>query len=87
MAITSVTVRADGENNAETWWDAMRAALPALRETDPEIADLLLALERRGEVEIVDGAAVERFDRFVRTLPGWSDGPGYARDALIFQAN
>jgi hypothetical protein len=86
-AITSITVKVDSENNAEAWWDAMRESLPALERNDPEVAGLLSVLERHGEVEISDPATIERFDSFVHSLPGFSDGPEYAREALIFEAN
>ncbi len=84
---TSVAVRADQENNAEVWWDAFRAMLPALSEADPELYDLCRTLNRSGEVEITDPAAIERFDKFVSDLPGWLDGPAHARAALTFHAN
>lgn len=85
--MTSVTVRADMENNADEFWAAFRDATAALRETDPELADLGRELLRRGEVEITDPAAVERFDALVHGLPGFATGPGHAREAILFAAN
>ena len=89
MAATSVTVRVDYENNTEAWWDAFRAALPGLQDSDPELYSLCLVLDRGNEIEITDPAAIERFDRFVTGLPGWADedAPEYAQNPLVFHAN
>lgn len=84
MSATGVIVRADEENNAETWWDTMRAALPQLQKTDPEVADALRRLEKDGEVELTDPALIGRFDAIVTGLAGWADGPAHAREALTF---
>jgi hypothetical protein len=83
---TSVTVKVDFENNAETWWDAMRADLPRLQESDPEVAELLSRLGGdEHSVEIVDANTIQRFCATVEAYPGWEDGPEYARNPLILE--
>jgi hypothetical protein len=77
-----VTYRVDYQNSAFAWWDAFRAALPALRDADPEVFELCRRIERLGEVSIPDPAAARRFAAFVTGLPGFQDGPRYARSAL-----
>jgi hypothetical protein len=70
MTATSnyIAVRVDAENNAEQWWDAVREAYP----------DFATSLSR-------NGAAVIRQELWhqLAALPGFSDGPAYAKDALI----
>lgn len=65
-----VSVRVDEENNAEEWWDAVRAA-------DRGGAGLEAA---------IDSGRVTRAQLAVlRGLPGWSDGPEFARTALVVE--
>lgn len=59
---------ADPENNAETWWLAVRAQ-------EPELARRLEA----GTPITVSEAELRRLE----ALPGWADGPSYARKALV----
>jgi methylphosphotriester-DNA--protein-cysteine methyltransferase len=62
-----VTIKADFENNAETFWAAFDEAYP-------EIANQV----REG------GATVDSATwRAIQSLEGFSDGPSYARDALM----
>lgn len=62
-----VTVEVDFENNAQEWWDALRA--------HPDGA--------RIEAEIDAGSLDARDLAICEALPGWRDGPTYARTALI----
>jgi hypothetical protein len=80
---TQVTYRVDDENNAEQWWEAFRVAYPELHETDPELYAACCELERHDEVVLHDPRLIEAFDAFVTGLPGWEDGPEYARAALV----
>jgi hypothetical protein len=64
---TLITVKVDYENPAERWW-------AALQEREPGIAARL----SDGEEQVT----AEELDR-LQALPGWSDGPAYARTALI----
>ena len=67
MDTTKVTVRVDYENNGEEWWDALRARPDGKR------------LERS-----IDGGDLPLRDLATLVgLPGWSDGPDYARHPLI----
>jgi hypothetical protein len=85
--VTQVTYRADDENNAETFWEALRAGpYPKKVQDDPELLNALNELIRRGEVTMHDGRLIEAFDAFVTSLPGWEDGPEYAKTALIAHA-
>lgn len=87
MAITSLIVRPDDENNAEAWWDALHEYLAEPNLAESEAVDALRRLAHgAGEVELTDG--VEEFDRVVTGLPGWDDpeAPEYAPHPLTFEA-
>jgi hypothetical protein len=62
-----ITIKADDENNAETFWNAFD-------ESYPEIANQV----RNGEAT-VDAETWEK----IKNLEGFSDGPSYAQDALL----
>lgn len=63
-----IAVRVDGENNAARWWDALDA-------TYPDFARSL----RRNDVAVIDSSLWHE----LAALPGFEDGPDYARCALI----
>lgn len=65
---TYIAVRADHENNAEEWWDA-------LRQQYPRFADTFM----RHDVAVIRS---ELWD-VLAALPGFSDGPEYAPTALL----
>jgi len=83
--MTSVIVKVDHENKAETWWDAFHRAWPKLQEGDPELFSICERLSADQHVEICDPATIQRFVDFAENLPGFADGPEYAKKALIFQ--
>jgi hypothetical protein len=64
----SIVVRPDDEHNADQFWDALDAAIPA-------VAD---SLRERNEAELTaeEWAAVQ-------ALPGFGGGPEYAPTALL----
>lgn len=64
-------VRVDEENNAELWWAELDAAYP-------EIAKSL----RRNGCAVFHSGPGQVWDKLA-ALPGFSDGPEHARDALI----
>jgi hypothetical protein len=68
MAIKFHAIRVDDENNAERWWDALREARP----------DIATSLERNGCAVVSDSVL-----HSLESLPGWSDGPEYAKTPLI----
>lgn len=63
-----IRVVVDHETNAVAWW-------AALRQYEPVIAR---ALERKGELSLSPTV----FAR-LRALPGWTDGPDYAKTPLL----
>lgn len=63
-----IAVRVDAENNAETWWEAVREAYP----------DFARSLERNGAA-VIRG----NLWHALAALPGFEDGPAYAPTALI----
>lgn len=68
IASEKLNVRVDHECNAEEFW-------AALRERHPELAK---DLERQNTVTVPRSTWEE-----IQTLPGFADGPAYARTALI----
>lgn len=74
------TIKIDEENNAEQWWDAARTL--AARVSDPTFTRVMHAIERGDEN--MPSSDVEAFVAVARTLPGWDDGPSYARNPVLF---
>lgn len=72
---------ADEENNAEAWWTAARAA----KETAPAWLRPLLDVSGPNRVLAPDAAAAKAGRAWAEDLPGYSDGPDYARTALIWR--
>lgn len=81
----TVEVRPDSENNAEEWWDAMRAAMrrggtglsPAARKVVRALDD------GYGRGVETSRAVADEVREWAATLPGWATGPEYAREALL----
>lgn len=69
---TSVRVEVDGENNAEAWWDAAR------RSPDAPAIFARLDSARGGGIECSPSEASTLVE-WAKTLPGYDDGPAYAR--------
>jgi hypothetical protein len=63
-----IAVRVDDENNADEWWGALREKYPAFA----------ASLEKNGAAVIKDTL----WDALTM-LPGFADGPEYAKYALI----
>ena len=72
-------ITVDEENNAEEWWTA--AQTPEAIEAAPAAIRPILT----GEAEEVIVSAVEERQilTWAATLPGWADGPEYARYPLL----
>ncbi len=73
----NLTIRADYENNAETWWDAARAAA---RTDDSQGADVFRRLDENPDrgVEVL-AEELTAFEAWAEALPGYDDGPAHAR--------
>ena len=83
--VTSVRAMADVENNAEEFWAAFDEAVEAL-DHNSELAANCRQIKQRGEVELLDANTITEFQDFVCDLPGFSDGPEHATDAILFCA-
>ena len=71
---------ADEENNAETWWEALRSTDPG----DPTLRGLRSALLDEGTVEVPFNDSIARgFEDYLTGLPGWNDGPEHAPNPLL----
>jgi hypothetical protein len=68
MTTAQITIKADDENNAETFWAALDQQYPAVAK----------ALRESGEIAVTP----ELFGS-LKQLPGFSDGPSYAPTALV----
>ena len=68
MTATYIAVRVDDENNAETWWTALREQFP----------DFARSLARNGAA-VIDAPLWDE----LAALPGFEDGPEHAPTALI----
>lgn len=83
--VTSVIARVDSENNAEQFWDEFMTRVASL-DSSSELAANCRKILKSDEVELLDASAIEEFDSFVHSIPGFADGPEYAREAILFQA-
>lgn len=70
-------IKIDHENNACAWWDAMHAL--AVK----DVPSLLRPLTLQGEITVSADDAIA-FRTWAATLPGWSDGPEYAKHPFTF---
>ena len=68
-AVSIVSVAVDWENNAETFWDALRARKDG----------------KALEAAIDSGRVTTAQRDLLVSLPGYSDGPEHAQTALIFR--
>lgn len=66
----------DMENNAEEWADAAR---DRIEEFPAETHALVMGQDR----VLVTPEVADRFMALASTLPGWADGPAYAREAIL----
>ena len=64
----TIAITTDNENNAEVFWDSLRASHPSIAYSLGEGKIVHLTLETW---------------KSIRQLPGFSDGPNHAKDALI----
>lgn len=65
----------DEENAAIVWWDALRASDPG----DPALREVKAQLLSGAGGADVPADVADAFFRWSETLPGWDDGPEYAR--------
>jgi hypothetical protein len=80
------TISIDFENNAETFWDAVKESLPAAP-LGPAARKVVVALAGVGgpdDLEVADEVADE-VEAWFSTLPGWADpdAPAYADRPVI----
>lgn len=68
MSAKTIAVRVDWENNAEEFWDALRAHKNG----------------KTLEAAIDSGRVTMEQRDFLTSLPGYSNGPEHARTALVF---
>ena len=68
MTADQITVVIDWENNAEIWWDALRQQFSTLHERFFLVDKLTITREQL---------------RQLAALPGWADGPAYAKHPII----
>jgi len=88
MIAAEVTYITDFENNSEVWWDALRDKLATITDsTQNNLFCALKELQQCGQVTLCGASEIEEFNNFVTSLPGWDDGPEYARTALIAQVD
>ena len=73
------TLLIDYENNAEEWWTAAREAIDSC----PEAARSFV--QDGPDEHQVSPETAEAFLAWAATLPGWSDGPEYARHPVLVQ--
>lgn len=81
LQVTRLTHRlvVDWENNADTWWEAAHES-----DTAPAFAAEWIHSTPRTGLEVTKAQADE-FRGWAASLPGWSDGPAYARHPVLFQ--
>ncbi len=70
------TILVDEENTAEQWWAAARAAT----DCPPKLRPLIHGDKREIRMSKADADACEAW---CAKLPGWTDGPDHACNALI----
>lgn len=70
----------DQENNAERFWDEVQDRA----ERGEKFAVLLSGLDLTDILYLGDDEAEELL-AYARQVPGWADGPEYAREALLVQ--
>lgn len=79
----NVTIRIDEENAAEAFWSYVATIGQQAAEDNgcPSSCVPLLVRSQSVSVTAEDAAG---FREWVATIPGWSDGPEYARDPFTF---
>jgi hypothetical protein len=78
-----VRIMVDPEYGPESWWDAARAEANAGRLPTPRLAPLL-DVGGPDEIDVLPAMAAT-IRHWASRLPGWNDGPEYARHPLIFE--
>ena len=66
------------ENNAEIWWDAARDAIDQF----PKSTQDFIKSNLTNEV-IVSEEDADAFIGVAESLPGWDDGPEFAKEAIL----
>lgn len=79
--VARTTISVDYENNASRWWSAAYLA----RDGAPaSCLPLLLGAEHEDAVTVSDEDAAA-FRAWGEKLPGWGDGPVFAREPFTFR--
>lgn len=79
----AVLIKVDSENNANKWWDAAWQWQEAAKEED--ITDAQAAFLAYGQDEVtVPAEDAAAFRTWAEKLPGWAEGPEYARHPVTF---
>mgnify|MGYP001454486275 CR=1 FL=1 len=79
MTASILTVNVDQENNAESWWTALRAA-------GDKAPRALRLLAGRATSAALSASEVDEVRSFAASLPGWADpaAPNYAPHPVTF---
>lgn len=81
-ATATVRIKVDYENNSKAWWGATWHA-----DTDPRIPESCRPIVTELGCDEIDVPApdADAFRAWAETLPGWADGPEYARHPFTFE--
>lgn len=77
--MTQTKIYVDWENSAERWWDTARERI---EDAPAALRPLLDASGTEGI--LVDGPEADAIRQWAESVPGWDDGPEWAREALRF---
>lgn len=75
----------DYENNAKTWWEAARADIKKRKDNKSSIVRFFTSIEKNDCAQLPLNSDAQAIIAWCESLPGWSDGPKYAKTALIFE--
>ncbi len=83
--MNQMKITIDYENNAETWWDALREYFDTgMVPTD--LNDIVNSLLNYSISSIkVSEDLARKFENWAETLPGYYDGPSHAQYPIIFE--
>lgn len=77
-----IRIAVDYENNAERWWDAARRHRSGCPASCGHLLDGTGAAETESATVTTEDADI--FCAWASSLPGWADGPDYARHPFTF---
>lgn len=81
MTTDNRVLKVDEENNSG-WWDGARERLDADGKPDWMSARFAAMLSAGGP-EAFDGANIDQILNWCAEIPGWDDGPAYAKHPLM----